>query len=422
MIVAAAIELSGMLFFAGRADEGAAILHRAQQRLPVPTGSAREQLEVALLGAIYTSASARRAGETTIAALTDPGRPARSVLEATTLAALAMDELMYLRSSTLAADRAHRALAAGLPPEPQRGEAWAIVALAVLAATDELDAALRGADEIVARARELGAAAAVATILALRAFIGVRRGDLVAAQADAQASMELAPDMLGTEFVVLAVSAAVLAGLERDETPESLRRLVEGAGVRYDTEFSPSSQLRYASALLRAAAGNPERAIDELLACGADHPALGALNPAVLPWRSAAALMLAEVGRHEEARALAADELRRAEAFGAPRAIAVALRATALVGPGSERAGAPQAGARAAGAGPRRGSSRRGCSSTSAPPTAPPGSGRRRARRCSTDWPSRRAAARWRWSAGRARSWRRSASGRAPPTAPERRR
>jgi DNA-binding CsgD family transcriptional regulator len=337
MIAAAAIELSGMLFFAGRADEGAAILDRAQGRLP-PAGPAREQLEVALLGVSYTSAWARRAAHATIAGLKDPGGPARSVLEATALATLAMDEMMYLRSAARAADCAHRAIAAGLPPEPQRGEAWAIVALAVLAATDELDEAMRGADEILVRARELGAAAAVATILALRAFILTRRGDLLAAQADAQTSIELATDLLGVEFVVLAVSAAVITGLERDETPDSLRRLIDRVGIRYDTEFSPSSQLRYASALLRAAAGNPDGAIEELMACETDHPALGALNPAVLPWRSAAALLLADVGRHEEARGLAADELRRAEAFGASRAIAVALRAEALVGPSSDRA------------------------------------------------------------------------------------
>jgi DNA-binding CsgD family transcriptional regulator len=336
-IAAAAIELSGMLFFAGRADEGAAILDRAHGRLP-PAGPARERLEVALLGVSYTSAWARRAAQATIDGLRDPGGPARSVLEATALATLAMDEMMYLRSATRAADCAHRAIAAGLPPEPQRGEAWAIVALAVLAATDELDAALRGADEILVAARKLGAAAAVATILALRAFILTRRGDLLAAQADAQASMELATDLLGVEFVVLAVSAAVMAGLEREETPDSLRQLIDRAGIRYDTEFSPSSQLRYASALLRAAAGNPDGAIEDLMACELDHPALGALNPAVLPWRSAAALLLADVGRHDEARALAADELRRAETFGAPRAIAVALRADALVGPSSERA------------------------------------------------------------------------------------
>jgi DNA-binding CsgD family transcriptional regulator len=344
MIAAAAIELSGMLFFAGQAEHGAAILDRAQVRLreAVPTHPAArpalERLEVALLGVSYTSAWARRAAQATIAELKDPGGPARSVLEATALATLAMDEMMYLRSAARAADCAHRAIAAGLPPEPQRGEAWAIVALAVLAATDELDEALRGADEILMQARELGAAAAVATILALRAFILARRGDLLAAQADAQTSMELATDLLGVEFVVLAVSTSVIAGLERDETPESLRRLVERVGIRYDTEFSPSSQLRYASALLRAAAGNPHDAIDELLACELDHPALGVLNPAVLPWRSAAGLLLAEVGRHEEARALTGEELRRAETFGARRAIGVALRADALVGPTADRA------------------------------------------------------------------------------------
>ena len=60
-IAAAAIELSGMLFFAGRAAEGAAILRQAQERIPVGE-PAREQLEVALLGLSSTSASARREG------------------------------------------------------------------------------------------------------------------------------------------------------------------------------------------------------------------------------------------------------------------------------------------------------------------------------------------------------------------------
>src|SRR5207248_7777288 len=38
-----------------------------------------------------------------------------------------------------------------------------------------------------------------------------------------------------------------------------------------------------------------------------------------------------------EARTLAAEEVRRARSFGAPRAIGIALRAQALVGPGEER-------------------------------------------------------------------------------------
>jgi DNA-binding CsgD family transcriptional regulator len=334
-IVTAAVELSGMLFFAGRAAEAVAILRRAQGRLE-PDSAGHERLEVALLGATYTSALARREADSTIASLRDPGGPAQSVLEATVLATLSMDELMYLRSASKAMDYAHRALAAGLPLEPHHGEAWAIVALAVLAATDQFDASERGLDEILARAREHGAAVTMATILALRSFAGVRRGDLTSAQADAYSAIEVAPD-LGAEFVIIAVSAAVLAGLDREESPESLRRLIDRVGIRYDTEFAPSSQLRYASGLLRAAAGNHEAAIEELRSCGLDHPALGSENPAVLAWRSAAALSLAELGRFEEARALASDELRRARSFGARRAIGVALRAEALVGPPAQR-------------------------------------------------------------------------------------
>src|SRR5262249_10500626 len=165
-IAAAAIELSGMLFFAGRAGEGAAVLGQARGRLS-PDEPAREQLEVALLGASYTSASARRQADPAIAALRDPGGPARTILEATTLATLAMDEVMCLRSAATAVDMARRALPAGLPLEPHRGEAWAVVALAALALADELDMARQGADEILAAARKHGAALTVATSAAL---------------------------------------------------------------------------------------------------------------------------------------------------------------------------------------------------------------------------------------------------------------
>jgi DNA-binding CsgD family transcriptional regulator len=96
--------------------------------------------------------------------------------------------------------------------------------------------------------------------------------------------------------------------------------------------------LRYASGLLSAAAGNHEGAVEELSASGLDDPAFGGQNPAMLPWRSAAALSLSQLGRHEEARGLAAEELRRAQSFGAPRAIGIALRAHALVGPPADRA------------------------------------------------------------------------------------
>jgi DNA-binding CsgD family transcriptional regulator len=335
-IAAAATELGGMLFFAGRAAEGAAILRRAQERLPT-AGPGREQLEVALLAASYTSVSARREADATIAKLRDPGGPARGVLQATTLATLAMDEVTYLRSARTAIDLAQRALAAGVPNEPHRGESWVLLALAALIASDALDDALHSVDEILTQARARGSALTVVTVSSLRASIGLRSGNLIASQADAQTAIELAPDLLGAEFAGLGVAAAVLVGLDRDEPPESLRRLIESAGVRYDTEFMPNALLRYASGVLRAAAGNHETAIEELRSCAFDHPAHGGENPAMFPWRSAAALSLAELGRHGEAQALAADEVQRAQSFGAPRAIGIALRAQALVGPSAQR-------------------------------------------------------------------------------------
>jgi DNA-binding CsgD family transcriptional regulator len=248
-----------------------------------------------------------------------------------------MEEVTSLGSADTAIDRAERALAC-LPREPYRGENWANLAMAALGVADRPDTALLAAEQILAQARERGAALTVATISALRAGLAIRRGDLPGAQADAQAAIELAPDLLGAAFpLVLAVSAAVVAGLDRDETPDALRRLVDRTGVRYDGEFAVSSQLRYASGVLRAAAGNHEDAIEELRGCGLGHPTLGGENPAMVPWRSAAAVSLAELGRHGDGRILAADEVRRARSFGAPRGIGIALRALALVGPPSER-------------------------------------------------------------------------------------
>jgi tetratricopeptide (TPR) repeat protein len=173
---------------------------------------------------------------------------------------------------------------------------------------------------------------------ALRALIMVRCGDLAAAQADAQAAIELAPALVGgARFLVLAVSMAVLARLDRGETLDSLRQLIDRTGVRQDTEFTSSSQLRYAPGVLSAAAGNHEGAVEELRGSALDDPAFGRENPAMLPWRSAAALSLCKLGRDDEARALAGDELRRARSFGAARAIGVALRAHALVGRPADR-------------------------------------------------------------------------------------
>jgi hypothetical protein len=216
-------------------------LRRAEARIPAGD-PAREPLEVTLLGIYYTSASAHSEAKAAIIDRQKPDSSARGALPAATLVTLAMDEVMNAGSATAAGDLAERALEAGLPVNPHH--AWAGLAMVALAVADRLDAARRWADEILAEARERGAALTVATVLAHRALIDVRRGDLVSAEADTQAAIELASDLVGSEFVlVLAAPEAVLVGLDRDATTDSLRRVLDGTGARGNMEFLVQTRL-----------------------------------------------------------------------------------------------------------------------------------------------------------------------------------
>jgi DNA-binding CsgD family transcriptional regulator len=82
--------------------------------------------------------------------------------------------------------------------------------------------------------------------------------------------------------------------------------------------------------------GRPAEALADLTTCGRYATEGGITNPAVLPWRSRAALVHLRLGDPVTARRLALDELEHARAWGAPRAVSVALRAAARVGAGSQ--------------------------------------------------------------------------------------
>lgn len=86
-----------------------------------------------------------------------------------------------------------------------------------------------------------------------------------------------------------------------------------------------------ARARLRMARRELRAALEDSLRCGHLSAALGRRNPALVPWRSRAALCLTELGDDvERAHALAAEEVGLARTWGAPRALGVALRAQGL--------------------------------------------------------------------------------------------
>jgi DNA-binding CsgD family transcriptional regulator len=82
---------------------------------------------------------------------------------------------------------------------------------------------------------------------------------------------------------------------------------------------------------LRAADGDKARAVHDLLECGRRLEQRGVLNPAVCPWRSTAAMLLAELGDRRRALSLVEQELSLARRWGSASTVGVALRGAGVV-------------------------------------------------------------------------------------------
>jgi hypothetical protein len=81
------------------------------------------------------------------------------------------------------------------------------------------------------------------------------------------------------------------------------------------------------------------RAIDELLTVGERELSIGWTGPSQFAWRSQAALALAALDERGRAQRLVDEELALARRCGAPRALGLALRASALLRPNPDLEG-----------------------------------------------------------------------------------
>ncbi|MFJ3173631.1 ATP-binding protein [Streptomyces roseus] len=173
----------------------------------------------------------------------------------------------------------------------------------------------------------------------LRAYIRYRRGRLAQAQELAGAGLRLAERVgRGTPVHWYAVAILVTTLLARgrvDEAWELAREHAFGQSFPAAVVF-PDAQTVYAQLLL--ARGRTKEAAAQLEAVDRRLSPRGIRNPSWCPWQ----LHLARaVAAHEpaRARALAADAIRRARAFGAPSGVGQALRVAAEVAAPGERAG-----------------------------------------------------------------------------------
>jgi DNA-binding CsgD family transcriptional regulator len=136
---------------------------------------------------------------------------------------------------------------------------------------------------------------------------------------------------------VISTGFMIRALLDRGDS-KSARLLLVEHGLAADLGTSwPYNVVRHARGCLHAAEGNHAAASADLLTAGEQAERWGISNPAMMSWRSDAAVSLRALGDEHEARRLCAEELMLAHRWGANRAIGIALRAAALVGDPDQR-------------------------------------------------------------------------------------
>ncbi|WP_354644604.1 ATP-binding protein [Kitasatospora camelliae] len=253
-------------------------------------------------------------------------------------ALLGLRAIMRGESPAEAVALARQALSHGMNPPDDESLIYTGAVL-FLGSTGETELALRYADAAVEDARRIGSVFALVHSTAIRACVYMQLGRVLDCQRDAEATLQMLRE-IGVDsrhahsvLVTTVLTESLLKQGRLDEAQSLLERdfltaELNGHWVK-DYVFLVRGQLR-------AAQGRPADAIADFRRCGQRTEARGLPCPWIYPWRSEAALAHLALGEHEEARALAAEELAIARRWGVPEAVGAALRALALATGGTE--------------------------------------------------------------------------------------
>jgi DNA-binding CsgD family transcriptional regulator len=252
------------------------------------------------------------------------------------LTVAALHALHTVRPAAEVAQAAERALAAGaLLARDTWMPAAGFVAVNVLALAGRPREAAAHMERAMARDRARMAIGALRTGLGVRARVAMMCGEVLGAEADVRALLDLAEEGELGPPGLLDLLVEVL--IERGRLEEADEELHRAGFVGELPRLAPLNSLLSARGRLRLAQGRTEAGIAELLACGERCDTTGPSNPAIVPWRSQVAPALARTGRREEALALAGEELDLARRFGAPHVEGRSLRTLGLVEEGPLR-------------------------------------------------------------------------------------
>jgi DNA-binding CsgD family transcriptional regulator len=330
--VAAALLFAQALRFDERVADAVEVCDRVAARLERQDPEAHWRLEaMAVACGVLDAATAPLVADRTHALLVEA---TKRTLPNQALAAAAYRAVLANEPAERAADLARRAVNAGRRPFPEPGEPpWFAFAMIVLFYAECWDEAQALLDTAVAEARSVADGLTLPQLLAQRAWLGLRRSDLTAAESDCRALLETPELSAALLFRLFATGVLVDVLVERGALDEAERQLEPVAGDLEGT-LQTVAVVRHARGRLRFAQRRYGEALGDFEAAGEIATRTLALSPSFLPWRSGAALAALALGEHDRARSSSQEELEVARAFGAPRVLGVALRAAGLVAGG----------------------------------------------------------------------------------------
>jgi DNA-binding CsgD family transcriptional regulator len=262
------------------------------------------------------------------------GPDGQTVAERKLLAVMAFAAVQGNAPRSQVLDLARRALGDGdLVAEQSCASLIVVELLFALVMTDAYELAEPTLDGVIADARERGWPIGFAMASTIRAWMNLRRGDLITAESDARAADDVRI-LHGATPLDPFVTSFLASLLTEQGRPDEALELIADRCPDPIPDAAVFQLALLARARARAALGSREEALSDLLEVGERELRFAAPTPAAMPWRSEAAqqMLALEPGRGAEAESLIADELELARAGELSRATGIALRARAVAG------------------------------------------------------------------------------------------
>jgi DNA-binding CsgD family transcriptional regulator len=325
-----ALELGQAVWFVGKPHEALVELESAVNSVAPVDEELALQIESQLIGVGLTMLSTtHEAGERLVEVVS--GRYPRASQHPAILASQAMVAVSIGFPSDEAMQQAKRALATAGSYDIDSAHVRAFAASALLW-MDEVRLVERTWTKALLDSQRLGSRLSFSIFSAFRSEVLLRKGAITEAEADVRSAIELIEvDAWGAKQVSMIYPAALLINclVERGEFAEAQAVSDAAPDTPASEDYWQSMTLADARGRLHLADGDLEQAARTFTQLGDRLAAWGVTNPAVIAWRSGAALALAGLEEWDESARLADAEIEIARNMRSRRALGCALMAGA---------------------------------------------------------------------------------------------